>query len=140
MGINIVPLILRGRPLIIWGGGVVRIFANEFFFRRPSEPNYYFYRRIVPWSSADILPLVIFYIPFFFKYFSSIFFCNFCVRSFKLAGKIQEAALGWSRHGTHRPQVRPRCTDHTDDRAPGTIPHSSFKYFSSAISAYVHSS
>ena len=28
---------LRGRPLIIWGEGVVQIFANGFFFRQPCE-------------------------------------------------------------------------------------------------------
>ncbi len=29
---------IRGRPLIIWGGGVVRISANEFFFRFTPRP------------------------------------------------------------------------------------------------------
>ncbi len=31
------PIGLRGRSLIIWGGGVVRIFANKFFFGNPSN-------------------------------------------------------------------------------------------------------
>ena len=31
---------LKGRPLIIWGGGLVRIFANEIFFGHPKRIFY----------------------------------------------------------------------------------------------------